>query len=160
MVTDYPDADLIENLSYNIDASPLSVQPARNIVAQGYLWGSSVQPLLSHLPTASYGFDILLLADLLFNHHCHDALVSTILNTMARTSEARALVFFTPYRPWLFEKDVAFFEICTRRGLAVQKIVKTIMDKVMFVEDKGDELLRRTVFGYELKWKDLVEVKT
>lgn len=159
VATDYPDAELIENLAHNIKTCSLLPQPAAStvvVVAEGYLWGSSPSKLLAHLPSPNnnQGFDLLLLADLLFNHSCHDALVSTILHTLARTSEARALVFFTPYRPWLLEKDMVFFDICRDRGLLVEKVVEKVMEKVMFEEDRGDELLRRTVFGYEVKWKD------
>ena len=155
VVTDYPDTDLIENLTQNIATCFLLPQPATTVVAEGYLWGASTQSVLAHLPSPDQGFDVLLLADLLFNHSCHDALVSTILHMLARTSDARALVFFTPYRPWLLEKDVAFFDLCRDKGLEVAQVVEKVMDKVMFEEDKGDELLRRTVFGYEVKWRDL-----
>lgn len=159
VVTDYPDAELIENLAHNITTCSLLPQPASTaVVAEGYLWGSSPTRVLAHLPSPNQGFDLLLLADLLFNHSCHDALVSTILHTLARTPDARALVFFTPYRPWLLEKDMAFFDVCRDRGLVVEKVVEEVMDRVMFEEDKGDELLRRTVFGYEVKWKVLNEM--
>ena len=156
MVTDYPDVELVENLAYNIKTCAMAEISADSIVAQGYLWGSSVDPLLSHLPIPSQGFDTLLLADLLFNHHCHGALVTTVVECLAHTRYARALVFFTPYRPWLLEKDMAFFDICREKGLVVQELMKKVMDDVMFEEDRGDELLRRTVFGYELKWQDSV----
>ena len=72
--------------------------------------------------------------------------------TLRRKAGARALVFFTPYRPWLLERDVAFFELVRGEGFAVEKRVERIMDRVMFVEDRGDERLRRTVFGYEVRW--------
>ena len=156
VVTDYPDVELIENLNYNIGTLP-QAQAVGNILAQGYLWGAPVKPLLSHLPIPSRGFETLLLADLLFNHHCHVALVSTILESLARTPSARALVFFTPYRPWLLEKDLVFFGICRDKGLRVHQVTKQIMERVMFEEDEGNELLRRTVFGYEVKWNDLDE---
>ena len=159
VVTDYPDAELVENLAQNITTCSLLPQPATTVVAEGYLWGSSTEKILEHLPSPNHGFDVLLLADLLFNHSCHDALVSTIIKTLARTPEARALVFFTPYRPWLLERDMAFFDVCRDKGLEVGKVVEEVMDKVMFEKDKGDELLRRTVFGYEVSWKDLIETQ-
>lgn len=157
VVTDYPDAELIDNLAQNIATCSLLPQPATTVAAEGYLWGSSTESVLAHLPLSHQGFDILLLADLLFNHSCHDALASTIVGTLARTPDARALVFFTPYRPWLLEKDMAFFDLCRDKGLEVDKVVEEVMEKVMFEEDKGDELLRRTVFGYEVRWNDLVK---
>ena len=172
VTTDYPDVELIENLAWNIDASSVLLpQPSSTnvIIPEGYLWGSSTSKILSHiiLPSPSpsqqqeqqeqqTGFDTLLLADLLFNHSCHDALVSTIRQTLSRTSAARALVFFTPYRPWLLANDMAFFDLCKGKGLEVEKVVEEVMDKVMFEEDRGDEMLRRTVFGYEMRWRDLI----
>jgi nicotinamide N-methyltransferase len=182
------------------------------IVAQGYLWGADVGELLEQLVEEQKGivkevgrkFDLLILGDLLFNHSEHTKLLSTVRRTLARTADARALVFFTPYRPWLFEKDMAFFAQAKRVGstdevatmkdteelseqqqkeearlagdgfgpMKVEKVLEHVMEEVMFKEDRGDELLRRTVstgcvcveilvlmrwqvFGYELMWADL-----
>jgi nicotinamide N-methyltransferase len=50
------------------------------------------------------------------------------------------------------EKDLAFFDLARQEGFVVEKILEKVMDKVMFEQDRGDELLRRTVFGYELRW--------
>ena len=154
VVTDYPDAGLLENLKKNIDSCSLlpKNEQTRNIIAKGYLWGADIQSLLKYLSEPARGFDVLILADLLFNHHCHEALVSTILLTLAQKEWARALVFFTPYRPWLLEKDLAFFTLCEQKGLVVKKVLEEIMEKVMFEEDPGDELMRRTVLGYEVRW--------
>ena len=54
---------------------------------------------------------------------------------------------------------MAFFDICRDNGLEVGKVAQEVMENVMFEEDRGDELLRRTVFGYEVKWKDLIETQ-
>jgi nicotinamide N-methyltransferase len=94
----------------------------------------------------------LILADLLFNHSEHGKLVATIRQTLARKPDARALVFFTPYRPWLYEKDMAFFELAQAAGFTVEKIVEEKMETVMFEDDPGDEELRRTVFGFVVMW--------
>ncbi|KAI9823754.1 MAG: nicotinamide n-methyltransferase [Thelocarpon impressellum] len=151
VVTDYPDSELIDNLRINI-SSLNSVTQGLNINAEGYLWGSDTQQILSHLDDASAGFDLLILADVLFNHSEHHKLVATIQKTLKKTTESRALVFFTPYRPWLLNKDLAFFGIASEAGFHVDKVFEKVMDKVMFDEDPGDELLRRTVYGYELRW--------
>jgi nicotinamide N-methyltransferase len=153
------------------------------IIAQGYLWGADVEPLLEQLKGRSSEeetkakFDLLILGDLLFNHSEHTKLLSTVRRTLARTADARALVFFTPYRPWLFEKDMAFFAQAARVGakrppnedtglseqqheeeahlaedgygsMKVEKVLEHVMEEVMFKEDRGDELLRRTVIGW------------
>ena len=153
VVTDYPDADLIDNLAYNILHSITLPSPS-NIHAEGYLWGAETATLTQHLPVTEHtnGFDILILADLLFNHSEHAKLVSTVQQCLRKSPEAQALVFFTPYRPWLLEKDVAFFDLANQAGFQVEKILEEMMEKVMFEEDPGDEKLRRTVFGYSMRW--------
>ncbi|KAF2140616.1 uncharacterized protein K452DRAFT_309742 [Aplosporella prunicola CBS 121167] len=154
VVTDYPDADLIENLRWNI-TNVAAIPKDGCIVAEGYLWGAPPAPLLAHLPNPAAGFEVLILADLLFNHSEHAKLVQSIQQTLARTAAARAFVFFSPYRPWLLQKDLAFFELAKGAGFSVRKLGEEVMEKVMFEEDPGDELLRRTVFNYELRWADL-----
>ena len=115
---------------------------------QGYLWGASLSINMSA------SFDLLILADVVFNHTEHAKLVSSIHLMLRRTSTSRVLVFFTPYRPWLLEKDLEFFKSAKEGGFVVEKVLETVMEKAMFVDDRGDELLRRTVFGYELQWQE------
>lgn len=152
VVTDYPDEDLIDNLRHNILHSVTLPTPV-SIHAEGYLWGADTSALRSHLPEAEReeGFDLLILADLLFNHSEHAKLVSTVQKCLNRSPDAQALVFFTPYRPWLLEKDMMFFELARQAGFEVEKILEEVRDKVMFESDPGDERLRRTVFGYSLR---------
>jgi EEF1A N-terminal glycine/lysine methyltransferase len=158
IVSDYPDPDLVKNLWRNIDGYYASIaeeagKEEKRIVAEGFCWGADASPLLSHImPASPPGFDVLILADLLFNHSEHSKLVSTIESTLKKNKEAKALVFFTPYRPWLYEKDMAFFELVKERGFLVEKVLEEKMEKVMFQEDPGDEELRRTVFGYVVRW--------
>jgi EEF1A N-terminal glycine/lysine methyltransferase len=151
VVTDYPDAQLIQNLQYNIDHCDMILSQA-SIVATGYLWGNDADTLTSLLAEPADGFDLLILADIIFNHSEHQKLINTVKATLKVGSNAKALVFFTPYRPWLLEKDLAFFDLARSSGFVVEKITETIMDKVMFEDDPGDEMLRRTVFGYQLFW--------
>ena len=155
VATDYPDVDLIENLKNNIrGCEGLGNELEGRIVAEGYCWGADPSPLLSHLPSShEKGFDILILADLLFNHSEHGKLVSTIQQTLKKDEASKALVFFTPYRPWLYEKDMTFFDLVRQAGFVVEKVLEEKLEKVMFAEDPGDEELRRTVFGFAVKWK-------
>lgn len=151
VVTDYPDPELIENLQYNIEHC--EALPGRNVIlVEGYLWGNASDKLRSHLDGISNGFDLLILADILFNHSEHEKLVESLRNTLNKSADAKALVVFTPYRPWLLEKDLRFFELVKEAGFHVEKLFEKTMDKVMFDNDPGDEMLRRTVFGYEVKW--------
>jgi EEF1A N-terminal glycine/lysine methyltransferase len=163
VVTDYPDQDLIENLRYNIKDCTASLD---NIAAEGYLWGNPPSSLTDHLlsSTVDRGFDLLILADLLFNHSEHTRLVISVQKTLKRTADAKALVFFTPHRPWLLEKDLAFFDVAREMGFVVEQVLEKTMEKAMVedgpvrrsIHDSGDEPVRKVVFGYELRWANLV----
>ena len=83
----------------------------------------------------------MILADLLFNHSEHGKLLCTVSLTLRRNPASRVLVFFTPYRPWLLEKDLAFFDLAQQRGFVVEKILEKVMDKVMFEADRGASTL-------------------
>jgi nicotinamide N-methyltransferase len=106
------------------------------ICAQGYLWGAPIDNLTKYL-TDSSGFDVLILADLLFNHSEHAKLIKTVQLTLKKSPTSRAYVFFTPYRPWLYEKDLAFFDLAKEAGFTVTKTFEKVMEKVMFEEDPG-----------------------
>ena len=164
MVTDYPDEELIKNLEYNIEQCKCFYHSGSTITTkvnyvqkrlgkaklhnQGYLWGASLSTNMSAR------FDLLILADVVFNHTEHAKLLSSIHLMLSRKSTSRVLVFFTPYRPWLLEKDLEFFNLAREGSFTVEKVLETVMEKAMFVDDRGDELLRRTVFGYELRWQE------
>jgi nicotinamide N-methyltransferase len=96
-----------------------------------------VKNIIQHLPNIDETFDVLILADLLFNHSEHAKLIKSIQLTLKRSPNSRAYVFFTPYRPWLLEKDLAFFDLAREAGFAVEKTFEKVMDKVMFEEDPG-----------------------
>lgn len=149
--SDYPEPELIENLRYNIDHCT-GLSSERNVFAYGYLWGNPIEPLTAHLEDPNSKFDLLILADILFNHSEHGKLVDTVQLSLRKCSEAVALVFFTPYRPWLLEKDLHFFALAREQGFLVTKVLEHVMEEVMFKDDPGDELLRRTVFGYAVRW--------
>ena len=151
MVTDYPDPSLIENIRKNIDVN-CPGEAGISIVAEGFLWGGRIDSLQRHLSESDTGFDLLILADILFNHSEHEKLVKSVCAALKRTADARALVFFTPYRPWLFERDMDFFRLAAGSGLIVDKVHESQVEHVMFEHDRGDEALRRTVFGYECRW--------
>ncbi|KAK6339578.1 nicotinamide n-methyltransferase [Orbilia javanica] len=168
VITDYPDRDLIQNIEYNKlhslaspsdDESSLQNEDGtRKIVlpesstihCAGYIWGAPPDPLLEISPR---GYDLCILSDLLFNHSQHEALLKSLQLTLAKP-DGVALVFFTPHRPWLYEKDLNFFEIVRETGeLDVEQVVDHTMDKVMLEEPRGDQSLLLKVFGYKITWK-------
>ncbi|KKZ61179.1 hypothetical protein EMCG_04228 [[Emmonsia] crescens] len=173
VVTDYPDFDLVENMRINAQAceSLLSLGRAdgsQNLSSspsplrvEGFKWGADPETVLRHLPEDAgvgadgrRGFDLLILADVIYNHPQHGELIASVKQTLKKTRDAVAFVVFTPYQPWLFEKIVAFFPRAEESGFVVTKVFERMTEKVMFEEDPGDEKLRRTVFGYELRWKE------
>ncbi|KAI1078147.1 hypothetical protein F5B20DRAFT_592294 [Whalleya microplaca] len=145
VVTDFPDADLVINMKKNILDCELLPRPdgssePSSIVADGFVWGADPAHLLAHLAAVGRDrFDVLILADLLFRHSEHGKLVSTIEETLSRKRESKAFVFFTSYRPWLQQKDLAFFDLAREKGFLVEKILEEKMDKAMFENDPGDE---------------------
>lgn len=134
IATDYPDPDLIANLASNLSRAPQAT-------ALGYIWGRD--------PPAG-PFDLLILSDLLFNHSQHAALVATVSRTLAR--DGTALVFFTPHRPWLYQRDMEFFDLVRAAHMSVTCVLEQKGDP-MFEEDPGDREMRRMVFGYEVRWE-------
>lgn len=140
-MTDYPDADLLENLKCNITATrPLLAQPVPAIIIEGYVWGSPTSHLLCHISSsdsAPTGFDTIFLADLIFNHSEHNKLLRTVQSTLRRSSSSRALVFFTPHRPWLLEKDLSFFDLAREGGFVVDQVLERVTEKPMFLMDRG-----------------------
>jgi nicotinamide N-methyltransferase len=80
VVTDYPDAELIENLTWNLDENVKDAARER-AHATGYLWGSSVDGLLA--TNLGQKYDVVILCDLLFNHSEHTKLVSSCQQLLA-----------------------------------------------------------------------------
>lgn len=79
VASDYPEQPLIDVLRRNLDENTTASTSSGSVaVAQGYLWGASVEPPQTHLPPGQDGFGVLLLSDLIFNHQAHDALLDTM----------------------------------------------------------------------------------
>lgn len=69
VVTDYPDASLVDNISFNVSENTTEEESSR-VNVQGYIWGHPVKPLLDALPSTADPklFDMIILSDLIFNH--------------------------------------------------------------------------------------------
>ncbi|KAK0709539.1 hypothetical protein B0T26DRAFT_616924, partial [Lasiosphaeria miniovina] len=163
VVTDYPDPDLVATMWKNIRGCPELVDDdspdgvPRNIVADGHVWGADPAPLLAHLSSSPSnstpkGFDVLILADLLFRHSEHGSMLRTVESTLRRRRGSKAFVVFTSYRPWLQHKDLAFFDLARARGFEVERVLERKMDRPLFENDPGDEEVRKTVSGWVLRW--------
>ncbi|KZZ96780.1 phytanoyl-CoA dioxygenase [Moelleriella libera RCEF 2490] len=98
-------------------------------------------------------FDVLVLADLLFRHSEHGALVKTIKETMRKSRDSVAYVFFTSYRPWKQHLDMAFFDVARNAGLQVEQVAERKLEKPLFDGDPGDLDVQKTVKGFEVRWE-------
>jgi len=130
---------------------------AETVMPAGFIWGGDVGPLLALLPAGAAGgggggFDVLILADLLFRHSEHGRLVKTVRETLARRRASVALVVFSSYRPWLRDKDLAFFGVARAAGLETEKLFDRILPRPLFEDDPGDEEVRKTVSAWAVRW--------
>lgn len=177
VMTDYPDPDIVETMERNVreneglgsagesqEGAEKAVDGSTSwrdaLVARGFVWGADPRPLLAELPDGAGDgkdekrFDVLILADLLFRHSEHGHLLDTIRDTLRRSRDSKALVFFTSYRPWLQHKDLAFFDLARERGFEVEKVLERMMERPMFVDDPGDEEVRKTCTGWVVRWPE------
>ncbi|RKP08895.1 putative methyltransferase-domain-containing protein [Thamnocephalis sphaerospora] len=169
VLTDYPDADLLENLSINAQANAPDALASGRLCVKGYLWGADVEQLGTDDPTVPAGsFDLIILSDLIFNHSQHRAMLRTVRELPAdtalpplvtrETSAPQALVFFTHHRPWLAARDLRFFTLAASDskqygGFCVERVLEQRMQP-MFAEDPGAETVRATVHGYRLTLRE------
>ncbi|KAI0646123.1 putative methyltransferase-domain-containing protein [Trametes meyenii] len=155
VLTDYPDAALVENISYNVEQNIREPQRTQ-VHVEGYIWGHPVEPLLRLLPDdscAQKAFDLIILSDLIFNHSQHDAMLKSCELALARSNKPQPapclLVFYTHHRPHLADRDMEFFIKARERGWHCEEVL-TRKYPPMFPEDPGEEEVRATVHGWRL----------
>ncbi|OAA51853.1 phytanoyl-CoA dioxygenase [Metarhizium rileyi] len=181
VMTDFPDPDLVANMQKNIDECDATVEPEghirRTVDAVGFVWGADPEPLLARLGPGAAGtdegryqvddgaaasgphdgtqrrFDVLVLADLLFRHSEHGALVKTIKETMRASRESAAYVFFTSYRPWKRHLDMGFFDVARNAHLEVELVSERKLEEPLFEGDPGDLEVQKTVTGFVVRWR-------
>ncbi|KAH7175886.1 hypothetical protein EDB81DRAFT_633394 [Dactylonectria macrodidyma] len=178
VMTDYPDPEIVTVMQKNIDTCDETVEPRGSISgtvdAMGFVWGADAVPLLARLrpglaseapasaptsdsvtsqdATPTERFDVLVLADLLFRHSEHGAMVKTIRETLRKTRDSVAYVFFTSYRPWKKALDERFFDLAREQGFEVEQVSERRLDKPLFDNDPGDLDVQKTVRGFAVRW--------
>lgn len=150
--TDYPDPDLLQNIQYNVDhvlfeGKPVSEASNRPIVVEGYVWGNDYLPLQEHIGGSGAKFDLIILSDLVFNHTEHAKLLQTTKDLLS--DAGKALVVFSPHRPWLLSDDLQFFESAKEFGLKPE-LIEMVNWKPMFEEDEETLEIRSRVYAYYL----------
>eukprot|EP00300_Choanocystis_sp_HF-7_P033635 c46020_g1_i1.p1 GENE.c46020_g1_i1~~c46020_g1_i1.p1 ORF type:complete len:290 (-),score=39.76 c46020_g1_i1:258-1082(-) len=145
-VTDYPSPELVAAMQGNLERNGMA-DPAR-AVALGYLWGSDAAPVLT--ANGGAGYDVLVLADCMWNHPLHQALVDSVAATLRQSPDAMALVTFSHHIPGLESaaKDLGFFRLAAEAGLQQRALGHYQYKPIM--EEKGVE--SQTVFCVGLFW--------
>ncbi|EAQ84949.1 hypothetical protein CHGG_08963 [Chaetomium globosum CBS 148.51] len=164
VVTDISDPDLLETMWRNVRGCELLPRSGgrRGIKScplwrRGWVWGADPGRVLGYLGEGERGegFDVLVLADLLFPAFgAQEICCATVRQTLKKSKESKAFVVFTSYRPWLQHKDLAFFDVAREEGWVVEKVLEKKMDRPLFEKDPGDEEILKTVTGWELRWPE------
>lgn len=154
IMTDYPDAPLLDNLRWNIQENARVLRDAgcslplqERMTVEGHIWGKKPELLLELVDEK---YDILILSDLIFNHSQHSALLDSS-EALITPRTGRAYVFHSHHLPQFYLRDLDFFRRAAQRGWRIRRVVKEHRG-VMFEEDKGDKELRGTVWGWEMSW--------
>lgn len=97
------------------------------------------------------GFDVVIMADLVSNHHVQHKLLASLTRLLHR-ERGVGLLAFGHHRPHMAHKDLAFIDMACRRAGLVAEHWKTVRMAPMFADDPGDALVRGQVHMYTLRW--------
>ncbi len=149
--TDYPDADLINNIKHNVENAKDLDQS--KVFVEGYIWGNDYEPLLEKIRGTNKDkkFDLIILSDLVFNHTEHHKLLKTCQDNLEKNG--KCLVVFSPHRPWLLDADLQFFETAKEYGFKSEKI-DLVKWKPMFEEDEETVDIRSRVYSFFLTFDE------
>jgi nicotinamide N-methyltransferase len=143
VLTDYPDPELLNALKDTVLLNKENFKA--HVHVRGFQWGQDVQALLE---ISERKYDLILMADLIFNHKEHDHLLDS--SKLLLEENGIILVTFTHHVVKWADRDLMFFQKAEEHGFKVEKIKEEIWD-CMFPDDQGDEMVRKTVHFYQLR---------
>jgi len=154
VITDYAstvDTALVDNIQKNIDMLRPYFPEGTSVHAQGLIWGYPPEPILNCLePSGERKFDLIILADLLFNHSEHTKLLETC--DACLSDNGVIWVTYGHHVPQKAHKDMKFFE------LAVAEPFNFISEKIdeqqwrdIIEEHDGLDQARGVVYTYHLR---------
>ena len=118
-----------------------------------YVWGNCVDPLilpLQHLGS-SRKFDVIILADLIFNRSEHRKLLWTVQQCL-EPNDGIAWVSFSHHDPHKKHLDLNFFTLAVEEfGLIVESVCEESRKAYPFVEEDGRDDARGMVYLYTLR---------
>lgn len=146
--TDYPDISVLENIKENALINVPDAYRNGDFQVKGYIWGQKQHTLDDPIAkNESEKYDLILMADLIFNHNQHHQLLQSCRDLLK--DDGKCLVTFTHHNPKWVDRDLRFFELCLEYGFEYVCLFKEKWCP-MFVDDVGDEETRSLVFGYQL----------
>ncbi|KAJ3194153.1 nicotinamide n-methyltransferase [Irineochytrium annulatum] len=154
VVTDWPDPPILRAIEKTVRANcPEELGETGRARVVGYQWGKDLDDVIGALPAGSDGFDLILLADLIFNHTEHDHLLKVCADCLSRSNpDACVLVYFSSHVVKWRHKDLKFFELAPAYGFRCER-VEQVKASAMFPDDVGDLEVRETVDCYRM-WRD------
>ncbi|KAI8616708.1 hypothetical protein BC830DRAFT_1228136 [Chytriomyces sp. MP71] len=150
VATDYPDPHLLKSIRRNCSVNaPRAVEEGRLEVV-GYQWGQDLVDVLAALPDSTRKFDVIFMADLIFNHTEQRNLVKSCKGALEPKGGV-VYVYFTSHVVKWQDRDMKFFEIAVEEefNFAFEKISE-VKASAMFPDDVGDLSVRETVNCYKL----------
>eukprot|EP00033_Pygsuia_biforma_P001327 GCRY01001502.1.p1 GENE.GCRY01001502.1~~GCRY01001502.1.p1 ORF type:complete len:246 (+),score=51.98 GCRY01001502.1:78-815(+) len=146
VATDYPDEELVDNVKLNLKNHCADVKGS--VVGMGYRWGDSVEPLLQAM-SGETEFDVIIMADLIFNHFSHPELLQTAKMLLAPKGEVH--VAFSHHRPQFEKEDMNFFTLAQEEPFNFKvRLIRSVKTEPMFENDPGDKDVRSTIHFYTL----------
>jgi len=147
------DHSLVQNVQRNVDSIKPYVPNADNVLfVRGLIWGYPVHPLLEPLdPNLQRKFDIIILADLIFNRSEHAKLLKTCYETLA----PNGTIWFAygHHDPRKAHLDMRFFDIAAAPpfNFVFEKVREESRTDI-FVENDGLDDQRNVIYLYHLKF--------
>ncbi|KAJ3083244.1 nicotinamide n-methyltransferase, partial [Physocladia obscura] len=157
VASDYPDPALLAAITRTCARLPLDSRPA----VVGLQWGQAdhLAAAFAALPDASRKFDVVFLADLIFNHSEHRNLLKTCLAALEPSPASTIYVYFTSHVVKWVDRDMNFFNIAAESEFGFKFVeFDQVKASAMFPDDVGDLGVRETVHCYRL-WKEVWKAK-
>ena len=150
VITDYPGKNVLENIESVLSLNNTLASDQSAIVI-GHIWGENCDEILSYSSSHDTGFDVILLAELLWKdtYHLHRDLIKSCWSLLSTAGIAYVSFAHRSNIDHPPEKDLEFFSVAEKEfGFVVDKI------STCFTRDVGgmDELIE--VHLYSMKKRE------
>jgi nicotinamide N-methyltransferase len=104
VITDYPDEPLLTPIRLNIEVNEYPPAIKAKAIVAGHVWGKNTEELLGLGASEPQKYDVIILADLIFNHSYQDQLLITCREVLSSSQDAVIWVTFSHHKPHLAHK--------------------------------------------------------